>query len=502
MSIMEKMRGSTDSTPMQVVLILIVVAFVGWYALPQGEQVNVALEVDGQRILMPEFGPRYNLAKALEGAGGRDMTAEREREVWNLVKQEMARDLVMAREATRLGFQVSPEEISRVIKSDPRYFNEEGKFDLALWKDAIKGSGRSRGDVEDSIRRELLRDKLRAVVTLGVGIDERAARTEYDELMKTIDVDYLVVDRDVVAGSAHPRSLSDFRAANAERVRKAYDDQRAARFEKPAQVGLQVIRLKVGSDDRDAIRARLDTIRAEALGGADFAALARRWSEDPATVASGGELGDRRVDAMTANLRAAVGELPVGGVSEPVDEMDRLAVYRVASRQDATVVPFEAVELQLASELHLEELAAERVRALAAAWVDLPPVELMTELGIELQSLEGVPPAHYEGGVGKPPRELLTRAAASAPGTVLEPFAVPNGDGQRWFVARMFRQNEADSARFPEFVAGRLAMARGLALERYEGALQAASKVDMREGTVTQGGWQDWFKGILPSSGG
>ena len=49
MSILERMRGSTDSTPMQIILVLIVVAFIGWFSLPQAETVQVQVEVQGGR---------------------------------------------------------------------------------------------------------------------------------------------------------------------------------------------------------------------------------------------------------------------------------------------------------------------------------------------------------------------------------------------------------------------------------------------------------------------
>ena len=502
MSLMEKLRGSTDSTPMQVVLILIVVAFVGWYALPQGEQVNVALQVDGDRILMSEFGPRYHLAKSMVESQEGDLDDAREAEILNLVKQQMARDVVLAHEAERLGFEVSAEEITRVIKSDPRYFDEEGKFDVALWKDAVKGSGRSRAEHEATIRRELLRDKLRASITLGVAVDERAAREEYDELMATIDVEYLAVDGAMLAASADPAAVRAWAAANPDQVRAAYEQVRASRYELPAQVGLQVIRLSAATGDRDALRARLESVRAQAVAGEDFSALARRWSEDAATVASGGDLGERRLSALTASVRDGVAEVPVGGVSAVLDEGDRLSLYRVTSRQEARTIPFEDVQDEIALGLYADDQAAAIARELAAGWTDVPPVERMLALGVELATLPGVAPARYEAGPGKPPRELVDAAAKAEPGAVLAPLSAPSGDRKAWYVGRLVQKNAVDDAEFPAFVAYMLQMERGRVFERYADDLQTRAVVDTGEGTVTQGGWRDWLSGILPDSSG
>jgi len=501
MSIMEKMRGSTDSTPMQIVLILIVVAFVGWFALPQGEQVNVALEVDGQRILMSEFGPRYHMAKALSQGPDSDMTEERERELMNLVKQQFAQDVVLASEARRLGFQVSAEEISRVIKADPRYHDDDGKFEIALWKEAIKSSGRSRTDHEESIRRELLRDKLRAAVTLGVAIDESAARKEYEEIMATVDVEYVAVDPgDLPDSLLDPALIRSWAAANQGAVAERYEQLRPVRYQLPAKVGLQVIRLNVGLEDREAIQGRIDAIRAQAIGGADFGELARRHSEDPGTVAAGGDMGERRLAALTAGVRDAISEVPEGGLSQVVDEGDRLSLYRVTGRQPERTVPLDEVRDEIAAALYRDAVAEERARAIAEQWIDDPPVDALVELGLELQILSEVAPSRYEGGIGQPPLAMVEAASRATAGERLELVSAPSGDETAWYIGRVRAKNAADPEMFTTFVAYRLQAERARVFERYADALQARAAVNTGEGTVTQGGWQDWLRGILPGA--
>lgn len=500
MSIMEKMRGSTDSTPMQIVLVLIVVAFVGWYALPEGEQVNVALEVDGQRILMSEFGPRYQLAKALASAGDRDLSEEQERRLLNDLKQIIARDVVLAHEAARLGYQVSAEEVSHAIKSDPRYFGADGTFDLVLWKDAVKSSGRSRADHEEEIRRRLLRDKLRAAVTLGVAVDERAARAEYEEVLATVDLEYVKVQGDVLA--VDDAALSEWSASNEDAVRSEYDRLLPTRFELPATVDLRVIRLQVGEDDGDALRERLDGIRAQAVAGEAFPDLARRWSEDAATVASGGELGERQVSTLTAAIRDAVADLAPGQISPIVDESDRLSLFQLVDRQDARVVPFADAREELALELFRRHRAERAAAEIAQAWGDLPPVELLAELDLQVQSLPKVTAAQYTPELGQPPVELIAQAREAQVGAVLDPFEAPEGASTAWYVARVSGKDAADDEYYSYFLAQKLRLARSEAFEAYASDLQAKAVVDTGEGTATQGGWRDWLSGILPNSGG
>lgn len=499
MSIMEKMRGSTDSTPMQIVLILIVVAFIGWYALPQGEQVRVALEVDGQRILMAEYGPRFQQARAIAQMGGRDLTEAQERQLANDLKQQIARDVVLAREAKRLGYQVSPEELSRMIRTDPTYQDRTGKFDKALWNDAIKSSGRSRSDFEELLRRELLRDKLRAAVTLGVELDEGAARAEFEEVASTIDLEYVRIDPESYAQAfpPDPADIATWAAENESALQATYDRLLPSRFDLPDTVELAVIRLRKADTDADAIQERIRGLREQLLSGADFGSLARRWSEDVGTVEAGGAMGERRVSALSSQVRDLIADLPDGGVSEILDEMDRVSIFKVVARQEGRVIPFDEVRDELAREQYLAEQVQARAQAIADGWADLPPVELLTELGATLDTLRDIAPAEYFPGIGNPPPELIERLGGAELGAVHGPVA---GRGERpdWFVARLTNRPEPDEEMWEVFRGRKLREARFIAFERYADDLQTRARINTGEGEVTQGGWQDWLSGILP----
>ena len=71
MSILERMRGSTDSTPMQIILVLIVVAFIGWFSLPQAETVagrKGSRAPQRRRSAVPARGPGQGDAPGAAGA--------------------------------------------------------------------------------------------------------------------------------------------------------------------------------------------------------------------------------------------------------------------------------------------------------------------------------------------------------------------------------------------------------------------------------------------------
>ena len=79
---------------------------------------------------------------------------------------------------------------------------------------------------------------------------------------------------------------------------------------------LRARHILVTGDDAAAV-AQLETLRARIAGGADFAELAREFSQDPATSEKGGELGWFARDAFGVDFGQQVTALQQGEVSAP-----------------------------------------------------------------------------------------------------------------------------------------------------------------------------------------
>ncbi|MFT4199098.1 MAG: peptidylprolyl isomerase [Pseudoxanthomonas sp.] len=88
------------------------------------------------------------------------------------------------------------------------------------------------------------------------------------------------------------------------------------------------------TQDADAARAKIDTLRARIAGGADFAELAKDNSEDNNTRGQGGDLGWFQADAYGPDFGAKLAGLADGAVSEPFrSEAGWHIVQREGSRQ-------------------------------------------------------------------------------------------------------------------------------------------------------------------------
>ncbi|PKQ36879.1 MAG: hypothetical protein CVT59_10340 [Actinobacteria bacterium HGW-Actinobacteria-1] len=104
---------------------------------------------------------------------------------------------------------------------------------------------------------------------------------------------------------------------------KAYYDANKAQFQTAAQSQLSHILISVPTtataDEKAAAKATAEKVLKELQGGADFAALAKKYSEDPGSKDSGGDLGWSSTDSYVAEFKAAADKLKKGELSGLVE---------------------------------------------------------------------------------------------------------------------------------------------------------------------------------------
>jgi parvulin-like peptidyl-prolyl isomerase len=127
---------------------------------------------------------------------------------------------------------------------------------------------------------------------------------------------------------------------------KAYYGRKPELFTEPQKLRVRVIVLQV---DPGAPRAAWDAAIAEGArvvrrirGGADFAEQARLVSTDE-NAAKGGDLGYLHVGMLPDGLQDAIDKLKTGEVSEPLESLHGIAIFRVEDRIPDTLQPFDRV---------------------------------------------------------------------------------------------------------------------------------------------------------------
>lgn len=150
---------------------------------------------------------------------------------------------------------------------------------------------------------------------------------------------------------------------------RAFYEQHPAQFTERGGVRARHILVAAGPDaaapDRADARERARRLRADAADGADFAALAREHSDDPASAAEGGDLG-LVVEGRTAPaFEAALFALEPGELSEVVETPFGFHVIQMVERRDDRVLPFEEARGPIR-----ELLLQQEQQARTAAFID------------------------------------------------------------------------------------------------------------------------------------
>lgn len=177
---------------------------------------------------------------------------------------------------------------------------------------------------------------------------------------------------------------------------------RATRYTEPDRVELQHVLVGIVGRTREQALARANEIRAQAVGGADFLALAREYSDDPGFKRDGGKLGavsakevDHRIAAVAFRLKAD------GEISAPIETNSGFHLVKRTGFKPSYKRPYEDVKeaildeerARLKSEASLKLLDQRRrsadtqwnTPAIAALRTEVPTAELERRQREELE---------------------------------------------------------------------------------------------------------------------
>ncbi|WP_201494114.1 peptidyl-prolyl cis-trans isomerase [Rubrivivax sp. A210] len=127
---------------------------------------------------------------------------------------------------------------------------------------------------------------------------------------------------------------------------RAYYEQHKDLFVEPEQVKLSVILLRVDPSSKQSVwnsaREEAQQIHRKLVAGADFGDLARLHSGDK-SAANGGEMDYTHRGMLPEAVHGVVDKLAVGGLSEPVQMLEGVALIRLDGRRDSKQRSFEQV---------------------------------------------------------------------------------------------------------------------------------------------------------------
>lgn len=324
---LQSMRGKAG----KILTVMFAGAFVLWMVFELGMDVSgqgqnaTAGEigsVNGDPVLYQAYQVAYQelYQQAQQQAGG-ELSAEQQRQLEEQAWNRVVNDILLRQEMDRLGIRATDEEIRQAALWNPHpsltqneLFLTDGRFDIAKYQAFLSGPTANEEillQLEQYYRQTVPQAKLLRQVTSGVYVSDAELWRAWKDRSETATVEYVALDvARLVPG--------DVKVSDAE-VREYYEEHRDE-FKRPATARLTLAFLpkSLTAADTAATLQRAQRLRAEILGGADFAEVARRESQDPGSKEQGGDLGTFGRGQMVEAFDQAAFATPVGQVSEPV----------------------------------------------------------------------------------------------------------------------------------------------------------------------------------------
>ncbi len=439
------MRRQAGSWMIKFLLLAIALAFgLSWGAYNYGNQTqDIAVTVNEQPI--PEYEVRReqtNLTNRLrEQLGPQAEKLGLFGDMRNQALDRLITETVKLQTASKMGLQATPEEVSRVISHDPAFLSN-GVFDKRRYQLVTSRMRMSMGEYEAYIAEQLMKQKLDTLV-LGSGaltpleLDQmvdyelskfkagflvfmdkaykdkvKADNAELTEYYENNKKNYLVPDKfELSYISFNWSDFADQADVLDEDIVEIYEVERD-RYATPEQMRLFNIWLKLpekaGQAEIDALKKKAEQIKKEAeKPGADFAALAKKYSDGP-LADKGGDAGFVQHGQLMPDLDKLLFSLKTGEVGSIVNQAGAF-VFKAGEKKEASVTPLENVRGEIRQRLverqarELAQVEAENAFDLAAGgattaelgktlkrtFTDLPTIQLSDPIK-ELPGLKGL----------------------------------------------------------------------------------------------------------------
>ena len=330
---------------------------------PASQPGAAALVVNGQPVAREEFEAAYaqlienyirfyqqygqDFSQQLQGERGARYQLElRSQLVDTLVRQTLVQQEIQSR-----GIQAPAAEVEAAFQSQFAEVLSQNELTEDQADEILKRQGSSlvafKEDLRRQVEQDLLQTKLKQTVAGPIAVTDETilqyVKTERDRYLEAL-------------AQAEPATQSE-----ALGYYQLYQDEFL-------QLHARHILIRVEEDaPQEQVRQaqeRIEALKAQLEEGADFAELAKSFSEDPGSGAQGGDLGFFGRGQMVESFESAAYALPVGQVSAPVRSPFGFHLILV---EETRVQPFEEVFGQVQQQLTQERREAALETLLAKA---------------------------------------------------------------------------------------------------------------------------------------
>jgi len=300
------------------------------------------------------------------------------------VLQGMVSSMIIDSEAEKLNLSVNESELKNAIRSYPA-FQRDGRFIGSEEYERLLAYNQIQvREFEDGLKKELLADKMKDLLSAGLVLDMGTLEEEYRKENDKAELEYIAFKSDAVKEepALSASELQDFYANNKNMFKSpekrsgqalllkfadfkknikvqekdafAYYQGNKNMFKVPAKTKISRIWITYTEQNREATLKQVEGIAAQ-LNAVNFAEKAREWSQDDKGK-DGGDWGYWGWQSFSKQERSMIDNLQQGEISTPVDAGQAFAILFAAEKTPEKQETYGEVKARINGFLENEQL--------------------------------------------------------------------------------------------------------------------------------------------------
>jgi peptidyl-prolyl cis-trans isomerase D len=351
--------------------------------------------------------------------------------------EQMVAERAAAYQAARMGIRISDAQLADTIRSLPNF----GNLTPEQYRDVVAQQGFSVPEFEGNVRKQLMLTTLVNLAMDGVVVAPAEIEREYKSDFQKVKLEYVGFSADKLKAEVKPspeelkkyfQARKDFyktpevrsfqflvadpvKMAAASPVpeaqlRQFYDTHKDT-YRAPERVKVRHILFKtqgVAKEEVAKVRAKAEDVLKQIKGGADFAKMAEKYSEDPSNAKNGGDLGWVVRGQMVKEFEEAAFTQKPKEIGNLVTTTYGFHIVQVMEKQEARLQPFDEVKPIIAAELSRQQ-ANDKVQAVtddARAELAKAPQngqQIASKYGLQFENVENHKPGEAIPNIGVDP---------------------------------------------------------------------------------------------------
>lgn len=347
---------------------------------------EIALKVNGDKVTLQQYqnALRSKIDQARQQYGEQFASMSRNMDFEQQTTDELVQRILLSQQVDAFKINISDREFDKTILEEPgafqvyQYLSSRGEGD-SYRKSFKETLGMQRlvkmlsdmavvtdAEIEQEYRRQNEKAKLKYIEFSDKDFQNQVSVTDEqiagyyekhkDKYKKSdqVNIEYLKID---------PKMLERSVSISEAEIKNYYTRHKEDEFTEEEEVKARHILLKVETDaseeDKSKVKAKaLDVLKKVKEPGADFAALAEKYSDDPGSAKKGGDLGFFKRGRMVPEFEEVAFKLNSGEISDLVESTFGYHIIKVEEKKERRVKTLDEARNEIQRKLAKEEAIA------------------------------------------------------------------------------------------------------------------------------------------------